>query len=120
MKKILLVDDEKNILTTISLLLENEGYDVKPVIDGVKAMDAAHEFEPDLILLDVKIPKMNGFLVCEALKDDEKTEDIPIIFISAKAEEEDIKKGLDLGAEDYIVKPIDPDDLLKRISKYLQ
>ncbi|GAB6099297.1 hypothetical protein JCM16358_11760 [Halanaerocella petrolearia] len=119
MNKILVVEDNKNIITVLKLCLENAGYKVKVVSNGVDAVDTAFDWEPDLILLDIKIPKMNGFLVCETLKEDEITAETPIIMLSAKAEEEDIKRAYDLGAEEYITKPIEPNDLLEQVAKHL-
>jgi DNA-binding response OmpR family regulator len=119
LNKILVVEDSKNIVTVLKICLTNAGYEVKVVSDGVDAVDTAFEWEPDLILLDIKIPKMNGFLVCETLKKDESTAQIPILMMSAKAEEEDIKKAYDLGADDYIIKPVEPNKLLEKIASYL-
>jgi len=119
LNKILVVEDSKNIVTVLKICLTNAGYEVKVVSDVVDAVDTAFEWEPDLILLDIKIPKMNGFLVCETLKKDESTAQIPILMMSAKAEEEDIKKAYDLGADDYIIKPVEPNKLLEKIASYL-
>ncbi|ADL12886.1 response regulator [Acetohalobium arabaticum] len=119
MNKILVVEDNKNIITVLRICLQNAGYEVKTVSNGVKAVETAFEWKPDLILLDIKIPKMNGFLVCETLKDEEVTANTPIIMLSAKAEEENIKKAYNLGAEGYITKPIEPKRLLAEIDKYL-
>ncbi|MGM0446618.1 MAG: response regulator transcription factor, partial [Bacillota bacterium] len=115
MSKVLLIEDNKNIIKVISMLLKSKGFDVKVETDGVSGVETAIDWEPDLILLDIKLPKMNGFLVCETLRDNEKTIDTKIIIISAKAEEEDIQRGYDLGADEYLTKPINPDDLLKVI-----
>lgn len=119
LNKILVVEDNKNIITVLRICLQNAGYEVKTVSNGVKAVETAFEWKPDLILLDIKIPKMNGFLVCETLKDEEVTANTPIIMLSAKAEEENIKKAYNLGAEGYITKPIEPKRLLAEIDKYL-
>lgn len=120
MKKVLLIEDNKNIIKVISMLLKNEGFDLKVEKDGVNGVETALEWEPDLILLDIKLPKMNGFLVCETLRDNEKTADIKIIIVSAKAEEEDIQRGFELGADEYLTKPINPDELLEVINKHLK
>ncbi|MGM0438804.1 MAG: response regulator transcription factor [Bacillota bacterium] len=120
MSKVLLIEDNKNIIKVISMLLKSKGFDVKVETDGVSGVETAIDWEPDLILLDIKLPKMNGFLVCETLRDNEKTIDTKIIIISAKAEEEDIQRGYDLGADEYLTKPINPDDLLKVIDKHLK
>lgn len=102
------------------MLLKKEGFDLKIEEDGVNGVETALEWEPDLILLDIKLPKMNGFLVCETLRDNEKTVDTKIIIVSAKAEEEDIQRGFELGANEYLTKPINPDELLKVINKHLE
>ena len=120
MKKVLLIEDNKNIIKVISMLLKNEGFDLKVEKNGVNGVETALEWEPDLILLDIKLPKMNGFLVCETLRDNEKTADIKIIIVSAKAEEEDIQRGFELGADEYLTKPINPDELLEVINKHLK
>ncbi|MGM0500909.1 MAG: response regulator transcription factor [Bacillota bacterium] len=119
MNKILLVEDNNNIATVLKMCLKQAGYEVQWVANGTKAVDEAFQWEPDLILLDIKIPKMNGFLVCETLKGEDETAKIPIIMLSAKAEEEDIKKAYDLGAEDYLIKPLEPQELLKKVKEYL-
>jgi len=85
--KILLADDAKNIVLVLKMSLEKAGYDVLVARDGLSALELAQDKDPDLILLDILMPKMNGFLVLEALKDDPATADIPVIFISAKSEE---------------------------------
>lgn len=119
MSKILLVEDSKNVIRVMKMLLRNAGYDYKVVENGVDGVEIAFRWNPDLILLDIKLPKMNGFLVLETLKEDEKTANIPIIVLSAKAEEEDIQKATKLGANEYMTKPADPDKLLGIMEKYL-
>lgn len=120
MKKILLIEDNNNIIKVISLLLKQEGFEMKVEEDGVSGVETALEWEPDLILLDIKLPKMNGFIVCETLRDNEKTENTKIIIISAKAEEEDIQKANDLGADEYMIKPLEPNELLEVINRHLK
>ncbi len=117
-QKILLVEDEKNIIIALKLCLKNYGYEVLLAKDGITAVETALKELPDLVLLDIIIPKLNGFLVCEALKENDLTKDIPIIMLSAKAQEEDIKKARDVGAAEYLVKPFKPEELIKQIRKY--
>lgn len=117
MNKILLVEDEKNIILAVKMCLKKEGYDVVVVEDGVSAIDKAFDEKPELILLDILIPKMNGFLVCEALRDEDETKEIPIVMLSAKAEEADIQRAMQLGANDYLVKPFKPQELLAKIKE---
>ncbi len=118
--KILLADDAKNIVLVLKMSLEKAGYDVLVARDGLSALELAQDKDPDLILLDILMPKMNGFLVLEALKDDPATADIPVIFISAKSEEKDLKRAETLGANDFLVKPIKQEDLLAVVEKNLK
>ncbi|MGM0508206.1 MAG: response regulator [Fusobacteriota bacterium] len=120
MKKVLLVEDNKNISRVIQIMLKTNGYDYKIASDGITATEIAFDWKPDIILLDIKIPKMNGLLVCETLKKDEETSDIPILMLSAIAEEETMKKADDLGASDYIIKPVEPKKLLEKIKENLE
>lgn len=119
MNKILVVDDAKNIILVVEMSLTKSGYEVYTAMDGITAVQKAQELEPDLILLDILLPKMNGFLVYEALKGDPKTENIPVIFLTAKAADEDKEKALAMGASDYIIKPVKQDRLLSSIKKTL-
>ncbi|TDO89280.1 response regulator receiver domain-containing protein [Halanaerobium saccharolyticum] len=120
MSKILVVDDEKNIRLVVGKSLEKAGFDVVYAVDGVEAVDQANKFNPDLVLLDLRLPKMNGFLVLEALKGDTPTEDIPIIILSALSEEDDVQKAISLGAEDFLVKPISQSDLLAAVEENIR
>ncbi|MRR51342.1 MAG: two-component system response regulator [Rhodocyclaceae bacterium] len=116
---VLVVDDTPDNLTLMSGLLKDD-YKVKVAINGEKALKVATaENPPDLILLDIMMPGMDGYEVCQVLKADPKTRDIPVIFLTAKAEVEDEKKGLDLGAVDYITKPISPPIVLARVKAHL-
>ena len=117
MSKILVVDDEKNIRLVVGKSLEKAGYDVEYAVDGVEAVDKANNISPDLILLDLRLPKMNGFLVLEALKSDAATEEIPVIILSALSEEDDVQKAISSGAEDFLVKPISQSDLLAAVEE---
>ncbi|NOQ36477.1 MAG: response regulator [Methylococcaceae bacterium] len=116
---ILIVDDLiDNLKLLTDMLLEN-GYESRPVTNGKAAMVAICMMRPDLILLDIKMPEMDGFEVCKQLKADSKTKDIPVIFLSARCEGTDIIKGLELGAEDYITKPFNSAEVLARIKTHL-
>jgi PleD family two-component response regulator len=101
------------------MYLANEGYDVQVATNGVDAIRIAQEYIPDLVLLDIILPGINGYLVCEALKDEMETKHIPIIFMSAKSQEEDIKKSFEVGGSDYIMKPFTHEEIQKLIDKYL-
>ncbi|MFT9494626.1 response regulator [Anaerosolibacter sp.] len=120
MKKILIVDDEKNIILTLKMYLEKSGYDIRVATNGIEAIDISQEYLPDLIFLDIVLPKMNGYLVCEALRDEPLTKNIPIIFMSAKTQKEDIQRALAVGGNDYIVKPFTPEEIGEMINKYLK
>jgi len=120
LKRILVADDEKNILLVLRVCLEKAGYEVITTSDGLTALERIQNEKPDLVLLDILMPKMNGFLVFEALKDDPGTSSIPVVFITAKSEEKDIQKGCQSGATDYLVKPIKQEVLLKTIKNILK
>ncbi|MBN1476168.1 response regulator [Candidatus Sumerlaeota bacterium] len=119
-KKILLADDEEDIKAVITLFLESKGYQIITAFDGLAALDLARSEHPDLILLDVMMPVVNGFEVCTRLKADEETRDIPVVMLSAMAQSESVDKGLAAGAVDYIVKPFDPSRLEEVISRILK
>lgn len=104
-KKILIVEDEESLLKLESILLTTKGYLVQGVSSGLAALEAVNEELPDLILLDVMLPKMDGFEVCERLKSDPVTRPIPIILLTAKKTPEDLTRGAEVGADQYITKP---------------
>lgn len=112
-KKILIVEDEKNIVDILSFNLGREGYETLEAYDGAAGLKLALEEDPDLILLDIMLPRMNGFDVCKAVR--EKNTSIPIIMLTAREEESDKVFGLELGADDYITKPFSMRELLARI-----
>lgn len=118
-KKILLVEDEKNVILGVRTCLDAVGYGVEIVEDGQAALDAVQREHPDLILLDLLLPKLSGFEVLKALKADGATKDIPVIVLTAKAEEEDRQRALDLGATNYMTKPFKPQELWDLLRKYL-
>ena len=119
-KKILLIDDEPDITELIQFHLEQKEYIVKTAADGLKGIKIAREFMPDLILLDVMMPEMDGIEVCQLLKEDSKTKNILICFLSARSEDYSQIAGLDAGADDYVTKPIKPKVLLSRIKALLR
>jgi len=112
-KKILIADDEEDVKFVIQLFLESKGYEIVTAFDGLDAIDKARAEKPDLILLDIMMPLIDGFEVCRKLKADKDTAGIPIVMISAASQTESKKKGLEAGASDYIVKPFEPDHLHK-------
>lgn len=121
MPKILVAEDDHDIRELIVLTLQFSGFDVTSVEDGAAAVQAAktHNGEFDLILMDVRMPHMTGYEACRRLKEIDITKNIPVIFLSAKGQEGEVQTGLDLGAEQYILKPFAPDDLINTVSSIL-
>lgn len=121
MPKILVAEDDHDIRELIVLTLQFSGFDVTSVEDGAAAVQAAkvNDGKFDLILMDVRMPHMTGYEACRRLKETEITKNIPIIFLSAKGQEGEVQTGLDLGAEQYILKPFAPDDLIKTVTQVL-
>jgi two-component system alkaline phosphatase synthesis response regulator PhoP len=118
-QKILIVEDEEDIRELIHFHLFKNKYQVCEAANGRDALDLARSTHPDLILLDIMIPLVDGLEVCRLLKVDPKTKNIKIIFLSAKGEEDDIVKGLEIGADDYVTKPFSPKILLARVKTVL-
>ncbi len=118
--KILAVEDEEVSLELLVLRLENEGYEVITAGDGEEGLKLAREEKPGLILLDLMLPKLDGFKVCRMLKFDNRYKHIPVIMLTALAEEKDINLGGAVGADDYITKPFDWDSLNGKILKLLK
>ncbi len=119
-KKILLVDDEKDLVETVTFRLESSGYEVVSAYDGQEGLDKAKSEGPDLIILDLMLPKMDGYKVCRMLKFDGKYKDIPIIMFTARAQDSDKQMGEQVGADAYITKPFDPKALLGKIEELLK
>ena len=115
--KILVVDDEKPIADILKYYLEKEGFEVSVAYDGVEAVESAFEEEPDLIILDIMLPKLDGFTVCKKLREHFT---MPILMLTAKEEEADKVKGLELGADDYITKPFSNRELIARVKANLR
>ena len=119
-KTILIADDEVDIVETLKFVLETEGFNVITAYDGEEALKSAKEFMPDLMLLDVMMPKINGYKVSRLLKFDKKFQNIPILMVTARSQEEDKLIGEETGADEYITKPFDLDDVVKTVQKYLE
>jgi len=117
--RILVVDDEIYIVHILDFSLGMEGYEVVTALDGEEALRKATESKPDLIVLDIMMPKMDGYETCKALKSDERTKDIPVILLSAKGRNVDMQTGYDVGADEYITKPFSPRKLVDRINTML-
>ncbi len=118
-QKILLVDDDPNILKVLSMRLEKTGYEVDSISDGFMALEKIRKDRPDLIILDLMLPEIDGYKVCRMLKFDEAYKDIPVIMLTGRTQEEDRKKGLQMGADAYIVKPFESKNLLMKIEELL-
>ncbi len=117
---VLIVDDEKDIVRMLDYNLRKEGFKTICVYDGEDALDAAARQRPDLILLDLMLPGIDGWEVCKALKRENKTASIPILMLTAKSQEADKIVGLELGADDYVTKPFSPRELIARIKAVLR
>jgi DNA-binding response OmpR family regulator len=115
--KILIVEDDHNLLTTLKYNLQKDGYDVTTAIDGAEAVETARKEKPDLIILDVMLPKINGFEVCRIIR---KEMIVPILMLTAKTEETDKIVGLEIGADDYMTKPFSMRELLARVRAMLR
>lgn len=118
-KKIVLAEDESHIARLITFKLEREGYELYWEQDGESALKKIKEIIPDLVILDIMMPVMDGYEVLKHIKELDDLKDIPIIMLTAKSQEQDIIKGFNLGAEDYISKPFKPAELTARIKKIL-
>ncbi len=119
-KKILVVDDEVDLVETIRFPLEMEGYDVSISYNGEDALNQARKGNPDLIILDLMLPKLDGYKVCRLLKFDERYKHIPILMLTAKTQEKDKILGKETGADEYITKPFEMDDLMEKVKAYLK
>lgn len=118
-KKILLVDDEEDVLRTVGFRLQSSGYEVVTASDGMEGLEKAHSEKPDLVILDLMLPKMDGYKVCAFLKKDTRYKDIPIVMFTAKAGDLDKKLGLEVGADAYVMKPFEPPELVKTVEELL-
>lgn len=118
-KKVLIVDDEKDIVETLKFILEGEGLNCIVAYDGEEALTLAKNEKPDLIILDVMLPKINGYKVCRLLKFDAKYKHIPILMVTARSQEEDKIIGEETGADEYVTKPFDIEIITKLTKKFL-
>ena len=120
MKKILIVDDEQDIVESLKFVLETSDYTCYCAYNGEDGLRLAKELVPDLIILDVMMPKINGYKISRLLKFDKKYKDIPILMVTARSQEDDKLIGEETGADEYITKPFEMDDVVKRVDKYLR
>lgn len=113
--KVLIVDDEPSILMSLEFLMHKEGYEVFVARDGSEALDIINRETPDIVILDVMMPNVDGYEVCQLVKSNASTKHIHVVFLSAKSKAEDIEKGLGLGADLYLTKPFSTRTLVKKI-----
>ncbi len=118
-KTILIADDEADIVETLAFMLEAQEFNVITANDGEAALLKAKEERPDLILLDVMMPKINGYKVCRLLKFDKQYGDIPILMLTARSQDEDRAIGEETGADEYITKPFDIEEVVEKVKEYL-
>jgi len=118
-KRVLIVDDEPDILKTVIFRLKKAGYQIITAEDGETGMELARKEKPDLVLLDVRLPLIDGYEVCQRLKSDDNFKKIPVIFLTASAADEIADKTKASGANDYIIKPFEPEELLNKVKNIL-
>jgi DNA-binding response OmpR family regulator len=119
MSRILIVDDEPNIVVPLEFLMRREGYEVAVAQDGQAALEAIEAMPPDLVVLDVMLPKMSGFEVCRQLRADPRWSGLKILMLTAKGRESEMERGLQLGADAYVTKPFSTRDLVARVRALL-
>ncbi|HSA88517.1 MAG TPA: response regulator [Burkholderiales bacterium] len=119
-KKVLIVDDEPNIVAALEFLLEKNGYEVKVAVNGVDALEQLDAFRPDLVLLDVMVPRLSGYEVCQRMRTEPRWQAIKIVMLSAKGREVEVSKGMSLGADLYVTKPFSSAELVATIHNLLR
>lgn len=119
-EKILVVDDSPTVVEIVKSILESEGYEVLTAGDGLEGLNKARNEAPDLIILDVMLPKMQGYQVCRLLKFDENYKGIPVIMYTSKDQEESKMTGMKTGADAYLIKPVEPEKLLDTVKEHLR
>ncbi len=120
MAKIVIAEDEPDIRDLITFTLQFAGHQVIATANGAEAVQAVEKEHPDLVLMDVRMPKMSGYEACRALKNNPETANVPVVFLSAKGQESEVQEGLAAGAIAYILKPFSPDELISRVQEILQ
>ena len=118
-KKVLIADDEPNIVVSLEFLMKQKGYEVRVVHTGDDALKAIGEFGPDLVLLDVMMPRMSGYEVCQKLRENPAWQSIKVIMLSAKGRDVEVSKGIAVGADAYVTKPFSTRDLIARVEQML-
>ncbi|MCZ2122387.1 MAG: response regulator [Anaerolineales bacterium] len=119
MARILIAEDEPDIRELVAFTLRFAGHEVTATANGEEALEQAGQIIPDLILMDVRMPKMTGYDACRAMKQDPMLKDIPVVFLSAKGQDSEIQTGLEAGAEEYLLKPFAPNQLTEHIKAIL-
>lgn len=119
MAKILIAEDERDIRNLLAFTLQFAGHQVIATADGAEALEAARRDMPDLIVLDIRMPRMSGYEACKQIKAEDTLKHIPIVFLTAKGQEAELQAGYALGAEEYIIKPFAPDQLTERLQAVL-
>lgn len=120
MAKILIAEDERDIRDLITFTLRFAGHEVIATSNGEEAYEKAQEALPDLILMDVRMPRMTGYEACKRIKEHDELKNTPVVFLSAKGQESEVQAGLEAGAEEYILKPFAPDQLTERVAKLIE
>lgn len=117
--KILVIDDDPDAVETMTAILETRDYEVVTALSGLEGITKAREEKPDLIIMDVMMPKLDGFTICKMIKDNEEIKNIPVILLTGKGLVGDVEKGFAAGASDYMIKPIDWERLFVKIEKFI-
>jgi CheY-like chemotaxis protein len=120
MAHILVAEDERDIRELINFTLVYAGHQVTQAANGAEALELAPKVKPDLIMMDVRMPKMTGYEACRQMKQIDEIKNIPVVFLSAKGQDEEVQTGIEAGAVDYILKPFAPEDLARRVSEILK
>ncbi len=120
MAHILVAEDERDIRELVAFTLTFAGHEVTQAANGREAVDMTLEARPDLVILDVRMPRMTGYEACRAIKDHDEFGALPVVFLSARGQDEELEAGFDAGAADYILKPFAPGDLARRIAEILE
>lgn len=119
-KKILIVDDEPNILLSLDLLMRKNGFDVYVARNGTEAMDLLNDIIPDMVLLDIMMPDVDGYQICRFIRSQEHLRNCKVMFLSAKSKESDIRVGMELGADAYMTKPFSTRVLMQKVNELVQ
>lgn len=117
--RILIVDDEPNIVISLEFLLQKSGFEVGIARDGEQALSQMAAFQPDLVLLDIMLPKLNGYEVCQKIRENREWDRVKVVMLSAKGRELEVSKGMALGADAYVTKPFSTRDLVERVRSLL-